>query len=82
MGAGRSIAVQNFNEQACILALGGLYALATSWGLSAFGAIVGFAGLVAGCMGLIQLWHRRNGVVYPDEVAQLMAIARHDPGHH
>ena len=26
MGAGRSIAVQNFNEQACILALGALYA--------------------------------------------------------
>jgi LPLT family lysophospholipid transporter-like MFS transporter len=25
MGAGRSIAVQNFNEQACILALGALY---------------------------------------------------------
>jgi MFS transporter, LPLT family, lysophospholipid transporter len=27
MGAGRSIAVQNFNEQACILGLGALYTL-------------------------------------------------------
>ncbi len=30
MGAGRSIAVQNFNEQACILALGALYAWVAS----------------------------------------------------
>ncbi len=39
MGAGRSIAVQNFNEQACILGLGGFYSLSTGMGLSAFGAI-------------------------------------------
>jgi drug/metabolite transporter (DMT)-like permease len=60
MGAGRSIAVQNFNEQACILALGGLYALATGLGLSAFGAIFGFAALLAGFMWLIQRWHQSN----------------------
>ncbi len=30
MGAGRSIAVQNFNEQACILALGALYTASTA----------------------------------------------------
>ena len=42
MGAGRSIAVQNFNEQACILGLGALYALSTGVGMSAFGAITGF----------------------------------------
>ena len=29
MGAGRSIAVQNFNEQACILGLGAFYAAMT-----------------------------------------------------
>ena len=33
MGAGRSIAVQNFNEQACILGLGGLYSLAMGAGI-------------------------------------------------
>ena len=39
MGAGRSIAVQNFNEQACILGLGAFYTGMTRFGLSAFGAI-------------------------------------------
>ena len=42
MGAGRSIAVQNFNEQACILGLGAFYSLSTGMGLSAFGAITAF----------------------------------------
>src|SRR3954464_4340803 len=36
MGAGRSIAVQNFNEQACILGLGAFYSLSTGLGLTAF----------------------------------------------
>ena len=81
MGAGRSIAVQNFDEQACILALGGLYALGTSWGLTAFGAIVAFAGLMAGCMWLIKRWHAHNCQHHPDEGARLMDIARRDPGH-
>jgi MFS transporter, LPLT family, lysophospholipid transporter len=36
MGAGRSIAVQNFNEQACILGLGAFYTGMTRLGLSAF----------------------------------------------
>jgi LPLT family lysophospholipid transporter-like MFS transporter len=39
MGAGRSIAVQNFNEQACILALGAFYTGMVKLGLSAFTAI-------------------------------------------
>ncbi|MBI3380871.1 MAG: lysophospholipid transporter LplT [Aquabacterium sp.] len=82
MGAGRSIAVQNFNEQACILALGGLYAGATSMGLSAFGAITVFGLVVASVMGLVGLWHRRNTIVYKAEVDQLMALARSDGHHH
>ena len=53
MGSGRSIAVQNFNEQACILALGAFYALSTKFGLSAFGAITVFGIVVAGIMWLI-----------------------------
>ena len=36
MGAGRSIAVQNFNEQACILVLGAFYSACTGLGLSAY----------------------------------------------
>ena len=48
MGAGRSIAVQNFNEQACILGLGAFYSLSAGMGLSAFGAITAFGIVVAG----------------------------------
>jgi MFS family permease len=81
MGAGRSIAVQNFNEQACILALGGLYALATGMGMSAFAAIVCFGLFVAGNMWLIQRWHARNCLQHSQEVERLMEIARQDPGH-
>ncbi len=36
MGAGRSIAVQNFNEQACILSLGALYTLVATINWSRF----------------------------------------------
>ncbi len=78
MGAGRSIAVQNFNEQACILALGALYSAMTKGGLSAFGAITIFGLLVAGTMALIGLWHRRNLKRHPEELERLLAIARSD----
>jgi MFS family permease len=81
MGAGRSIAVQNFNEQACILALGAFYTGMTRGGLSAFGAITIFGLLVAGTMELIRRWHRRNTVEHADEVERLMQIARSDGGH-
>ena len=81
MGAGRSIAVQNFNEQACILALGGLYALSSAFGLSAFTAIVCFGVIVAGNMWLIQRWHKSNCVHHAKEVERLLDIARQDPSH-
>ena len=80
MGSGRSIAVQNFNEQACILALGAFYALSTKFGLSAFGAITVFGIVVAGIMWLIGRWHKRNCSTYPDEVNALLEAARRD--HH
>ena len=78
MGAGRSIAVQNFNEQACILGLGAFYAGMTRFGLSAFGAITVFGLAVAGTMELIRRWHARNRVRHLDEVERLLAIARSD----
>lgn len=81
MGAGRSIAVQNFNEQACILGLGALYSLSTGLGMSAYGAIAGFGIIVAGVMYLIQRWHASNLVKHKDEVDHLMEIARHDNMH-
>ena len=78
MGAGRSIAVQNFNEQACILGLGAFYTGMTRLGLSAFGAITIFGLVVAGTMWLIRRWHARNCVESRDEVERLLAIARSD----
>ena len=78
MGSGRSIAVQNFNEQACILALGAFYSLSTKFGLSAFGAITAFGIVVAGVMWLIGRWHQRNCRQYPEQVNQLLDIARRD----
>jgi hypothetical protein len=78
MGAGRSIAVQNFNEQACILALGAFYAGMTKLGLSAFGAITIFGLVVAGTMEWIRRWHARNERLHHEEVERLLSIARHD----
>ncbi|KAB0580821.1 lysophospholipid transporter LplT [Ideonella dechloratans] len=78
MGAGRSIAVQNFNEQTCILALGAVYTGMTRVGLTAFTAIAVFGLGVAGLMWLIRRWHQRNCVVHRAEVDRLLAIARSD----
>jgi MFS transporter, LPLT family, lysophospholipid transporter len=79
MGAGRSIAVQNFNEQACILGLGAFYTGMTRLGLSAFGAITIFGiAAVAATMWIIGRWHQRNTVRHKDEVDRLLAIARSD----
>jgi len=80
MGAGRSIAVQNFNEQACILGVGALYSGLTKFGLSAFVAIATFGLLTAGIMEIIRRWHQRNTVLHRDEVERLLTIARTD-GH-
>jgi len=78
MGAGRSIAVQNFNEQACILGLGALYTILTRFGVSAFGSITVFGLLVAGIMWLVGRWHRNNLRQHPQEMERLLAIARSD----
>jgi MFS family permease len=78
MGAGRSIAVQNFNEQAAILGLGAFYTGMTKFGLSAFVSIAVFGIAVTATMAWIGLWHRRNRVRHRDEVERLLAIARSD----
>ncbi len=78
MGAGRSIAVQNFNEQACILAMGAFYAGMTKWGLSAFVAITIFGLTIAVTMTVIRQWHLSNCVKHKDEVEHLLALARSD----
>ena len=81
MGAGRSIAVQNFNEQACILVLGATYSLSTGLGLPTFASITAFGLVIAGFMWLIRRWHARNCVRHRAEVEHLMGIARNDNLH-
>jgi LPLT family lysophospholipid transporter-like MFS transporter len=81
MGAGRSIAVQNLNEQLCILGLGFLYTFSTGMGMSAFGAITAFGALVGYVMWLIKLWHEHNHLHHREELARLMHIARNDDLH-
>jgi len=81
MGAGRSIAVQNFNEQACILALGAAYSFSTGLGLPTFGAITAFGLVIAGVMWLIKRWHAHNCKVHKAEIDHLIQIARNDNLH-
>ena len=81
MGAGRSIAVQNFNEQACILLLGAAYSLSAGLGLHTFGAITGFGVVVMGVMWLIKRWHAGNCIHHRAEVEHLLDIARNDNQH-
>jgi len=78
MGSGRSIAVQNFNEQACILGLGAFYTGMTKLGVSAFSAISAFGLTVALMMWLIKRWHASNCVRHADELQHLLALARSD----
>jgi MFS family permease len=76
MGAGRSIAVQNFNEQACILVLGAAYSLSTGLGLPTYAAITTFGLVIAGFMWLIRRWHAHNCIRHRAEVGHLLDIAR------
>jgi LPLT family lysophospholipid transporter-like MFS transporter len=78
MGSGRSIAVQNFNEQACILGLGAFYTGMTRYGLSAFTAIAIFGVVIAATMWLIRRWYASNCIRYREELNHLLAIARSD----
>ncbi|NMF87590.1 lysophospholipid transporter LplT [Aromatoleum petrolei] len=60
MGAGHSIAVQNFNENLSILMMTGLYALLIMSGLSITAVIVMFGLFVAGTMYLVLRRHNFN----------------------
>ncbi len=60
MGAGHSIAVQNFNENIGILVMVGLYAAMVKAGLSVYAAIVMFGLFVLAIMVFVILRHRAN----------------------
>jgi len=60
MGAGHSIAVQNFNENIGILVMVGLYALMVRSGMAVSTAIILFGVFVTGSMLLVMWRHRAN----------------------
>jgi len=60
MGAGHSIAVQNFNENIGILVMVGLYALLIRMSVSANFAIIMFGVFVSGTMAMVLARHRMN----------------------
>jgi hypothetical protein len=76
MGAGRSIAVQNFNENASILLLIWAYSSLLKHGASIYTAILLFGLFISGTMMLVRAWHQRNLRLYGDDVQDLLAVAR------
>jgi hypothetical protein len=60
MGAGHSIAVQNFNENLSILTMLALYALLVSLDVHVYTVIILFGSFVAVIMTLIRKWHLIN----------------------
>ena len=70
MGAGHSIAVQNFNENLSILALTGLYFLMIRADLSIYLVITLFGVFVSGAMWLVKGRHEANQEIH-DDVSQL-----------
>ena len=73
MGAGHSIAVQNFNENIGVLVMLSFYALLVFFGLSTNEVIVLFGLFVAGTMALVMWRHRIN--VATGDLLQLLAGA-------
>jgi len=76
VGAGRSIAVQNFNENTSILIMIALYSWLLHVGHSIYMVITVFGLFVAGTMTLVQWWYRRNCRVHGEEMERLLAFAR------
>ncbi|MBU1689915.1 MAG: lysophospholipid transporter LplT [Gammaproteobacteria bacterium] len=70
MGAGHSIAVQNFNENLSILAMTGLYALLIYLNLSVYAIIALFGLFVSGMMYYLKKRHEKNQRQF-DDVALL-----------
>jgi MFS transporter, LPLT family, lysophospholipid transporter len=75
MGAGHSIAVQNFNENLSILIMTGLYAVLIHSGFSISTVVVAFGVFVAGTMYMVKRRHDANQQEF-DSVAELNE-ARH-----
>jgi len=75
MGAGHSIAVQNFNENLSILVMLALYAGLVAIDLSIDAVILLFALFVSASMYGVRRWHAWNLVNHREELEQLLAWA-------
>jgi hypothetical protein len=81
VGAGRSIAVQNFNENSSILMMIALYSLLLGIGHSIYLVILVFGLFVAGAMTLVQWWYLYNRKARREEIERLLAFARAEDPH-
>jgi len=81
VGAGRSIAVQNFNENGSILVMIALYSALLSGGHSIYLVITVFGLFIAGTMTLVQGWYTYNLRARREEIERLLAFARAEDPH-
>jgi MFS transporter, LPLT family, lysophospholipid transporter len=81
VGAGRSIAVQNFNENGSILVMIALYSLLLNVGHSIYMVIFVFGMFVSGAMAAVQAWFSHNRRAHRDEIERLLAFARAEDPH-
>jgi len=76
MGAGRSIAVQNFNEQFCILVIGIIYSLAAVNAIDIYTIISAFSLLIMVSMMYIGIRFKKNLSSHTREVVNQLRAAR------
>ena len=79
MGAGSSIAVQNFNENLSILAMQGIYAMLIAFRMPILYVIIMFGGTVAAIMFLIRFRHQRN--LRHGDLSHLIVTEGENPKH-
>jgi len=81
VGAGRSIAVQNFNENSSVLLMIALYSALLNVGHSIYIVITVFGLFVAATMGFVQLWFSHSRRRHAGELERLLAFARAEDPH-
>ena len=79
MGAGSSIAVQNFNENLSILAMQGIYAVLIAFRMPILYVIIMFGATVAAIMFLIRFRHQRN--LRHGDLSHLIVTEGENPKH-
>lgn len=80
MGAGKSIAVQNFNENISIVLATGMLFLLEMLGVPFVWIVVLFCGGVIGLMVLVMFWYRYNLKTQSEKMAEIYRIA--EQSHH